>query len=129
MSQANRPLSPHIQIYKRQITSVLSILHRITGIVLAGGAILVALWFVSLAHHADLSVRLLDLLGTAPGLVFLFLWTLALFFHLCNGIRHLVWDAGRGFEMYQVVRSGWAVVASSVILTLAVWTVGLTVCA
>lgn len=129
MSQANRPLSPHIQIYKRQITSVLSILHRITGIVLAGGAILVALWFVALAHHADLSTRLLDLLGTAPGLVFLFLWTLALFFHLCNGIRHLVWDAGRGFEMYQVVRSGWAVVASSVILTLAVWTVGLTVCA
>ena len=128
MNQRSRPLSPHIQIYRRQITSVLSILHRLTGIVLAAGAVLIAVWLGSIAYDSELFAAIHGFLSSIPGRVFLFLWTLATFYHLCNGIRHLFWDAGRGFELVQVRRSGWAVVIATVVLTVSVWTVGYVAC-
>ena len=124
MNQRSRPLSPHIQIYRRQITSVLSIFHRVTGIILAGGAVLIAVWLSAIAYDSELYAAIFGFLSSVPGRAFLFLWTMATFYHLCNGIRHLFWDAGRGFELAQVHRSGWAVVVATVVLTVSVWAVG-----
>ncbi len=128
MDSSNRPVSPHIQIYRPQLTSVLSILHRMTGIVLALGSILIAVWFSSIAYNRELFEAAFLLLSGVWGRLFLFLWTLALFFHLCNGIRHLFWDAGHGFEIAQVYRSGWSVVIGAFALTFIVWTIGYTAC-
>ncbi|MFT5258286.1 MAG: succinate dehydrogenase / fumarate reductase cytochrome b subunit [Saprospiraceae bacterium] len=113
-----RPLSPHLQIYKPQITSVLSILHRITGVVASVGVLFVVLWLVALAQS---DAGLLNLLQSTLAKVFLVAWSASLFYHLCNGIRHLFWDAGIGLEMDQVRRSGLIVLAATVILTIATW--------
>jgi len=129
MDYSNRPLSPHLQVYKPQLTSVLSILHRISGVVLSLGAVLIALWLNLLAYDREMLETVYALLGTVIGRIFLFAWTLTLFYHLCNGIRHLFWDAGKGFELHQVNRSGWMVLASTLILTLIVWGVGYAACA
>ncbi len=128
MNTSNRPLSPHLQVYKPQLTSVLSILHRISGVILAFGAVLIALWLSSLAYYPQVSDSIFEFLSGVLGRAFLFAWTLVLFYHLCNGIRHLFWDAGRGFEISQVYRSGWTVVICAVVLTVLVWTVGYTAC-
>lgn len=128
MSPTNRPVSPHLQIYRPQLTSVLSILHRITGIILALGSILIALWLSSIAYYPDLSDRIFGLLSGVAGRIFLFTWTLTLFYHLCNGIRHLFWDSVRGFEIRQVYRSGWAAITGTFVLSILVWTIGYTAC-
>ncbi|MDE0308824.1 MAG: succinate dehydrogenase, cytochrome b556 subunit [Acidiferrobacterales bacterium] len=128
MNPSNRPVSPHIQIYRPQLTSVMSILHRITGVVLAFGAVLIALWLSAIAYNPDLSNRIFEFLSGVTGRLFLFIWTLNLFYHLCNGIRHLFWDSGKGFEITQVYRSGWVAITCSFILTIVVWTVGYTAC-
>ena len=128
MSSANRPLSPHIQIYRPQLTSVMSILHRITGIILAIGSILFAFWLSSLAFYHHFAFAIFDFLVSFLGRLFLFAWTLALFYHLCNGIRHLFWDVGKGFEMKQVYKSGWITVAATLILTSVVWIIGYAAC-
>ena len=128
MSPTNRPVSPHLQIYRPQLTSVLSILHRITGIILALGSILIALWLSSIAYYPDLSDRIFGLLSGVAGRIFLFAWTLTLFYHLCNGIRHLFWDSVRGFEIRQVYRSGWAAITGTFVLSILVWTIGYTAC-
>ena len=128
MNPSDRPLSPHIQIYRPQLTSVLSILHRFTGVVLALGAILIAVWLSSIAYNRELFSAILDFLSGVIGRAFLFAWTLALFYHLCNGIRHLFWDAGKGFELRQVYFSGWVAVIATFVLTLLVWVVGYTAC-
>jgi succinate dehydrogenase / fumarate reductase cytochrome b subunit len=120
-----RPLSPHLQIYKPQITSVLSILHRGTGIVLFGGSILWCFWFVSLAGGRDAYHHYQTLLLNPVGLIILMGWSFSFFYHLCNGIRHLLWDIGIGYEMPTVRKSGWTVVFSSVLLTGITWTIGL----
>lgn len=113
----NRPMSPHITIYRPEITSVLSILNRITGVALTLGAVLVVWWFLAAAtgpeYFATADAVLTSVLG---GLVMIgSLW--ALWFHFCNGIRHLFWDAGHGFELETVTRTGITVVAASVVLT------------
>ena len=128
MSVANRPvhrpLSPHLGIYKPQLTSMLSILHRATGIALAVGALYLALWVMcamspaAYAHFQSFNTSLL-------GRFVLGGWLFSAFFHLCNGIRHLFWDAGYGFELKDAYRSGWTVVAVSLIATAASWIVGL----
>ncbi len=128
MDSTNRPVSPHIQIYRPQLTSVLSILHRITGIALGLGAVLIAIWISSVAYNREFFEASFALLSTVGGRVFLFLWTLALFFHLCNGIRHLFWDAGRWLELEQVYRSGWGVVLGTIILTVVAWAIGYMAC-
>lgn len=128
MSVANRPvhrpLSPHLGIYKPQLTSMLSILHRATGIALAVGALYLALWVmcaVSPAAYAHFQSFNTSLLGRFV----LGGWLFSAFFHLCNGIRHLFWDAGYGFELKDAYRSGWIVVGVSLVATIVSWIVGL----
>ena len=126
MSTQNRPLSPHLQVYRPQLTSILSITHRATGIVLSLGTIVLAVWLVALASGRETFHAVSGVIGSLPGKLLLFLFTLALFYHLCNGIRHLFWDAGYGFELEQVYTSGKAVVGASVLLTIITWIVALT---
>ncbi len=121
----SRPVSPHLQIYRPQLTSVLSILHRFTGIVLAVGSLLLVWWVISAGYGPEAFNDAQRFFGHWAGLVILFLWSAALFYHLCNGIRHLAWDAGWGFEIPQVYRSGYAVVAAAAALTLGTWALGL----
>lgn len=125
MKQQHRPRSPDIQIYRPQLTSVLSITHRLTGIVLSIGAPLLVIWLTagSLGPRAYTAVS--DAAGSGPGLAALLVFTFALFFHLCNGIRHLFWDAGYGFELTAIYASGWAVLAASLLLTAVTWLVGI----
>jgi len=120
-----RPLSPHLQVYRPQITSVLSILHRFTGIWLGIGALLLVWWLVALAGGSASFAVVQGFFGAWYGILLLFLWTAALMFHFCNGIRHLAWDGGYGFEKPQYHASGWAVLAAATVMSLAVWALGL----
>ena len=120
-----RPLSPHLQIYKIQITSLLSILHRGTGIVLYGGSILWALWFVALAAGPESYTKMQGFLLHPFGLIILLGWSFSFFYHFFNGIRHLMWDLGLGYEMSTVRRTGWIVVFSSIFLTILAWVLGI----
>lgn len=121
MMHDNRPLTPALQIYRPQLTSVLSFTHRLTGIALSVGSLLLVAWLVAGSMGPSAYDALLGFLGSWLGLLLLFGWTFALFFHLCNGIRHLCWDAGYGFELKTIYASGWAVVAASALLTIATW--------
>ena len=125
MASDHQPLSPHLQIYRWQLTSVMSILHRFTGIALAVGAILLVSWFGSAADGVAAFAKFQGFLGSPIGLVMLFGCSVALFYHLCNGIRHLCWDTGRGLELKSVYASGYAVLVATVVLTAVVWAVGL----
>ena len=118
-----RPLSPFMfpVWYRFQITSALSILHRLTGIGLAVGSILLAWWLISVAAGGELFEATHRFLVSPIGIVLLFLWSVAFFYHLCNGIRHLAWDAGYGFEIRTAARSGYAVIVMTALLTLLAW--------
>jgi succinate dehydrogenase / fumarate reductase cytochrome b subunit len=118
MEITNRPLSPHLQIYKPQLTSLLSIAHRGTGIALTAGTLLLVYWLVALAGGPESYASAQAILGSLIGRVLLLGWTFALFYHLCNGLRHLFWDAGLGFELDSAYRSGMVVVVVSIALTL-----------
>lgn len=120
-----RPLSPHLQVYKPQITSVLSIMHRITGVALAVGTLLLVWWLVA-AASGDASYGTVSRFLRSPfGYFVLFGWTVALWFHFCNGIRHLFWDFGVGFELPTVHASGKAVIAAAAVLTVLTWVIGI----
>ncbi len=121
MSTQERPLSPHLQVYRPQLTSVLSILHRITGAALAAGLLLLVCWLLAVASGAEFYDAVQAFNAHWFGRTLLFGWSFALFYHLCNGIRHLVWDAGRGFELADVYRSGWLVVGAALALTGVAW--------
>jgi succinate dehydrogenase / fumarate reductase cytochrome b subunit len=121
MSYDNRPLSPHLQIYRWQLTSVLSILHRATGVALSVGAVLLVWWLVAAATGEAAYAQVQHFMGSPVGLALLFGWSVALFYHLCNGIRHLVWDSGHGLDLNSTYRGGWLVIAGTVILTAASW--------
>lgn len=125
MAAHKRPLSPHLQVYKPQITSVLSITHRLTGIALSLGTVLFVYWLVSAALGPQAYATAQGLIGSFIGYVLLFGWSAALFYHLCNGIRHLMWDTGRGFAIAEVERSGYMVLIAAGSLTLFAWLVGL----
>lgn len=125
MIDPSRPRSPHVQIYRPQITSVLSITHRVTGIFLGLGSVLLVGWLLAAATGPAVYAELMSFVGSPPGLILLFGWTFALFFHLCNGIRHLFWDADIGFELTAIYLSGWLVVLASVALALITWGIGL----
>ncbi len=125
MNQTNRPLSPHLQVYRPQLTSVLSISHRATGVALGAGSVVLALWLLALAGGPDSFATASAILGSIPGKLLMFLFTYALFYHLCNGVRHLFWDAGYGFELETAYASGKAVLAASAVLTVVVWGVAL----
>ncbi len=121
MKAGNRPLSPHLQVYRPQITSILSIFHRLTGMALAAGALLLGYWLTSAAYGPETFARAQDFLASWLGRLVLFGLTFALFYHLLNGIRHLAWDAGWGFEMGTLKATGWLVIATTVALTLIAW--------
>jgi succinate dehydrogenase / fumarate reductase cytochrome b subunit len=116
-----RPQSPNIQIYRPQITSVLSIANRITGIVLSVGAVGLVIWLSAAAAGPETYGIIHRVIACWAGQVVLLGFTFAFFLHLCGGIRHLVWDTGHGFELRAIYISGWTVVISSVALTATAW--------
>ena len=120
MAQIQRPIAPHIQIYKPQISTVLSILHRITGVGLGLGSLLFAWWLVAAASGPEAYGDVEAFIASILGRVILLGFTWALFYHLCNGIRHLSWDTVSGMDLPTMHRSGWLVVVASLLLTLAV---------
>jgi succinate dehydrogenase / fumarate reductase cytochrome b subunit len=121
MARDDRPVSPDLQIYRPQLTSALSITHRLTGVALSVGSPLLVCWLIAAAAGPQAYSTLHDFLASWLGLVLLLGWTFSLFFHLCNGIRHLLWDVGYGFDLQTIYVSGWAVVAISIGLTLTAW--------
>ena len=121
MSAHNRPLSPHLQVYKPQLTSIMSICHRATGIALAVGTLLLVWWVVAAASGPDSFATAHGFLGSWFGMLILFGFTFALMYHLCNGIRHLFWDAGYGFELETAYKSGWITLGAAVALTVLAW--------
>lgn len=123
MSARQRPLSPHLQVYKPQLTSVLSITHRATGLFLGLGALVLCYWLLAVAAGPEFYGRAQGIIDSWYGQLLLFLWAVSLYYHLCNGIRHLFWDAGYGFELKTTYASGYAVVAISVVLTVVTWIV------
>jgi succinate dehydrogenase / fumarate reductase, cytochrome b subunit len=120
MPARGRPTSPHVWLYRWQIGNTLSILHRFTGTALALGLIALSYWFVSLAGGPDSYAAAARLLVSPLGLVVLLGWTFSFLFHLLNGVRHLFWDAGKGFERTQRHASGWLAVLGAIALTLCV---------
>lgn len=118
-----RPLSPHLQIYRFQWTMLLSITHRLTGVALAMGTLLLVWWLTALALGPDYFDMVQGLLGSWVGRLMLLGWTWSVFYHFCNGLRHLAWDAGWGFDLGVARASGWAVMLLSVVLTVALWAV------
>ena len=123
----DRPLSPHLQIYRPQIGSVLSICHRATGVVLSLGAVFLVLWLMAAAAGPEWFEVARRCAGSWPGYAFLFAFSVCLVYHLLNGVRHLFWDAGLGFEPETVARTGWAAAVGTALLTAAIWLVGLAV--
>ncbi len=117
MPPADRPLSPHLQIYKPQLTSVLSISHRATGLALSVGTLLLVWWLLAAATGPEAYAQAQSFIGSWFGVLLLVGWAYSLFFHLCNGVRHLVWDTGHGLDIATTYATGWAVVAASAGLT------------
>ncbi|MSR14672.1 MAG: succinate dehydrogenase, cytochrome b556 subunit [Gammaproteobacteria bacterium] len=117
----SKPLSPHLQIYRPQLTSVLSITHRATGVFLSAGTALLVYWLASIASGPECYAAAQRILETTLAQIVLVGWTWAFFYHLCNGLRHLAWDAGYGFELKTAYRSGYIVIASSLFLTGLIW--------
>lgn len=124
MARQPRPLSPHLQVYRPQLTSVLSIAHRISGVVLGAGALLLTWWLVAAVEGPESFEEVQTIIGSWYGRLLIFGFTLAFFFHLCNGVRHLFWDLGYGLELKSVYRSGWVVMVLTVVLTLFSWLLG-----
>lgn len=116
-----RPLSPHLQIYRPQLTSVLSFTHRLTGIALGIYAIALVAWLIAAAAGLQPYSIVQNLIGSLLGQVLLVGGTFCFFLHLCGGIRHLFWDAGRGFDLRAIYTSGWMVVTASTVLTVTAW--------
>lgn len=119
MDRVERPLSPHLQVYRPQMTSVLSVLHRATGIALSAGVVVLVYWLVALASGSAAYDAAAAILGSG-WLKFCYAgWSFCFFYHLANGIRHLAWDIGLGFEMNQINASGWFVLIVASIATAA----------
>jgi succinate dehydrogenase / fumarate reductase, cytochrome b subunit len=121
MATPNRPLSPHLQVYRLPLTALMSITHRITGVGLTLGALLLTWWVTAAAYGETQYAQVQGLLGTWLGQLVLLGFSFALFYHLCNGLRHIFWDFGRYFELEQVRRTDAAVLVGSVALTVATW--------
>jgi succinate dehydrogenase / fumarate reductase cytochrome b subunit len=121
MQTSSRPLSPHLQIYRWQLTMTLSIAHRATGIALSVGTLLLIWWLIAAATGPEAYAHVRDFMGSWIGIILLIGWSFSLFYHLCNGIRHLVWDTGHGLDLRSVYQGGWTVVVASVALTLLAW--------
>ncbi len=125
MTNHDRPLSPHLSIYRWPVTMLSSILHRATGIAMSLGFIVLVAWLFDAASGPDAYAMFLGAADTLVGKLLLVGWSFAFFYHLANGIRHLVWDTGRGFEKQQATASAWFVIVAAVVLTAAFWGVAL----
>jgi len=121
MSNAGRPLSPHLSIYRWPMTMVLSILHRLTGIALSLGLPVYAAWLMAASGSAGDFDAMTALLGSLPGRLLLIAWSGAFFLHFANGVRHLAWDLGYGFERSQANATGWAVIVAAALATALYW--------
>ena len=124
MASYPRPIAPHLQVYRPQLTSFTSILHRVTGVFLAVGILALVYWLIAAATSAEAFGQAQVIAGSIVGRSALFLWTGAFFYHLLNGVRHLAWDAGWGFELPTAYRTGWTVLVLTVVLTLVAWALG-----
>ncbi len=122
-----RPLSPHLEIYRPQLTSILSIMNRVTGLATSVGTLLLVWWLVAAATSPAAFDRVQGFIGSPVGLFMLFGWTASLFYHFFGGLRHLAWDAGFGFSLEKTHQTGWAAIIATVVATLLVWIVGLIV--
>jgi succinate dehydrogenase / fumarate reductase cytochrome b subunit len=121
MNSKNRPLSPHIQIYRPQMTTVLSIVHRLTGVGLVAGCLIMT-WWLFAAISGQTAFEQTQAFRDSPiGTLIFAGWLWAFVYHFLNGIRHLKWDTGRGINMKSAYRSGWVVVIGSVLLTILIW--------
>lgn len=121
MDSEGRPLSPHLQIYRFPLTVITSITHRITGALLAFGMLTVTYWLISAASSPQIYAEARAIFGNGFVQFIMFLWTYALFYHLCNGIRHLTWDLGYGFELEQARKSAVAVFVAAGVLAVLIW--------
>lgn len=125
MARADRPLSPHLGIYRWDVANTLSILHRATGVFLSLGSLALIGWLVSVASGYQAYARVNEWLMSPLGALLVLGWTFCFFYHFCNGIRHLGWDIGLGFEKDRARLTGWLTVAASVLLTALFWIVAL----
>jgi succinate dehydrogenase / fumarate reductase cytochrome b subunit len=126
MAAHPRPLSPHLQVYRQPLTAgAMSIFHRITGAILAIAALAVPAWLFAIAGSSDAFARFGDLAGSWPGVVALALGAFALAYHLLNGLRHLFWDMGRGFEPSRSQSSGYAVLVLTLVVAVVLVFAGL----
>ncbi|KGQ20402.1 Succinate dehydrogenase cytochrome b-556 subunit [Lysobacter dokdonensis DS-58] len=116
-----RPLSPHLQVYRWQITMTLSIIHRATGVGLTVGAFALTWFLVMLALGPEQGAHAMACVGSPVGLFFAFAFSLCLMYHLLNGLRHLLWDIGRGYDIPSVYKTGWTVIVLTVVFTAALW--------
>jgi succinate dehydrogenase / fumarate reductase cytochrome b subunit len=121
MTTRNRPLSPHLQIYRLPLLALMSITHRITGVGLVVGLLVLAWWLCAAAGGAASFNDAQALLGSFIGRLFLFGWSVALFFHMGHGVRHLLWDCGWGFELDKAYLSARVALVATVVLTLLAW--------
>ena len=121
MSNDERPLSPHLGIYRWPITMTLSILHRMTGFALSIGLIAYVVWLEAIAWDVIPYTTFYEASHSVLGQIALLGWLFSFFFHLCNGVRHLIWDTGRLFEKSQAITSSWMVIIGAVGLTAAYW--------
>lgn len=121
MLKDNRPLSPHLTIYRPQITSVLSIMHRITGVALYAGSLLLMAWLWSAAYASEFYAQIQECLASTAGKVLLIGWTSAFYYHLSNGVRHLFWDMGKGLDIPCATKSGWLVLGLTLLMTVFTW--------
>ena len=117
VNRGNRPLSPHLTIYRQTLTMMTSITHRITGCALAVSGVLVVWWFLAAARGPERFAFADWLLTSWIGGLVLILSVIALWFHFCNGIRHLIWDTGAGFDIHGLQRAGYMVIAATAVLT------------
>ena len=117
----DRPLSPHLQVYKLPMTALMSISHRATGVILSGGCILIAVFLITAMLGPDHYNRLVAYARTDYGFWFMLAWAAALYYHLCNGVRHLIWDTVHLLEFGQAKAAGWVVLLATAILTAGTW--------
>lgn len=118
VNRGNRPLSPHLQIYRKQLNSATSILNRITGIAMLGSALLIVWWLLAAATGKAYFDLVDELMTSLLGDVVMTLSVLGLWYHTLGGLRHLIWDTGRGLELEAADRMGWAMIAGAVVLTI-----------
>lgn len=121
MSNYDRPLSPHLSIYRWPITMALSILHRVTGVALSLGFVVFVVWLFDAASGPDAYAVFMSIMDSFIGKLLLAGWSFAFFYHLSNGARHLLWDTGRGLEKEQANHSAWLVLVAAVVLTAVFW--------